>query len=211
MKRMLTGLLVLAVCITVVTGCKKDEKASASGAVVVNFYAHSDNEAMIKELVERFNAKNQGSIEVVQHIIANDDYDDKVKVLVAGTTGEMDALWIRTPAQIQQYIANNALMDLTPLAVETQLDLSPIKNSSLKGAMDGAGKFILGTLKVGIVITIVNILGGILIGIILRGEPMIEAIKTYISLAFGAYLLFQFPTILASYSVFIIACRETMN
>jgi ABC-type glycerol-3-phosphate transport system substrate-binding protein len=91
-------------------------------------------------LVNRFNAKNKG-IRVVQHIIANDDYDDKIKVLTAGTSGEMDALWIRTPAQTQQYISNRALVDLSPFAAESGIDLSPIRGTSLKGAMDSSGKF----------------------------------------------------------------------
>ncbi|MDR1971044.1 MAG: sugar ABC transporter substrate-binding protein [Treponema sp.] len=139
MKKLVLAVLILtAGWAAVAAGGRKD--TAQDGVVTVNFYAHSDNQAIINELVERFNAKNSG-IKVVQHIIANDDYDDKIKVLTAGTSGEMDALWIRTPAQTQQYITNNALVDLTPFAAESGLNLAPIRESSLKGAADSSGKF----------------------------------------------------------------------
>ncbi|MDR1107959.1 MAG: extracellular solute-binding protein [Spirochaetaceae bacterium] len=139
MKKLVLAVLILTAGWTVFAGGRRDA-GSADGTVTVNFYAHSDNEAIIQELVDRFNAKNNG-IRVVQHIIANDDYDDKIKVLTAGTSGEMDALWIRTPAQTQQYIANRALADLGSFAAESGIDLSPIRETSLKGAMDSSGKF----------------------------------------------------------------------
>ncbi|MDR2746121.1 MAG: extracellular solute-binding protein [Treponema sp.] len=140
MKKLVFVALILMLGWTVFAGGKRDAGGGQDGVVTVNFYAHSDNEAIIAELVNRFNAKNKG-IKAVQHIIANDDYDDKIKVLTAGTSGEIDALWIRTPAQIQQYISNRALVDLGSLAAESGIDLTPIKGTSLRGAMDSSGKF----------------------------------------------------------------------
>jgi len=76
-------------------------------------------------------------------------------------------------------------------------------------SMDGAGKFIFGNMKAGIFITLVNILGGIIIGTTLHGEPVMEAVNTYISLAIGAGLLFQFPTLLILISAVIFVFRAS--
>jgi flagellar biosynthesis protein FlhA len=76
------------------------------------------------------------------------------------------------------------------------------------GAMDGSSKFISGNVKVGILITAVNILGGIIIGTILHGEPINAAIGTYISFSIGDGLLSQFPALLVSTATGIIVTRS---
>jgi ABC-type glycerol-3-phosphate transport system substrate-binding protein len=131
------AVLAAAALVLWASGCSRQggspsAAAPGGGPVTVNFYAHSDNEAIVAAQVEQFNAANPG-IRVVQHIIPNDDYDDKIKVLIAGTSGEIDALWIRTPAQAQQFIANKVLADLGPYAAESGLDLEPIWNTALLG------------------------------------------------------------------------------
>jgi ABC-type glycerol-3-phosphate transport system substrate-binding protein len=113
--------------------------AGASGGVVINFYAHSDNQTYVDAQVAAFNALNNG-ITVVPHIIANDAYDDKIKVLAAGQSDTMDVLWIRTPSQLQQYVSNKALVDLSPYAKDAGLDLTPI-TTQIKAASDASGAF----------------------------------------------------------------------
>jgi flagellar biosynthesis protein FlhA len=76
------------------------------------------------------------------------------------------------------------------------------------GAMDGASKFISGNVKVGILITVVNILGGIIIGAVLHGEAVSEAVGTYISFSIGDGLLSQFPALLVSTATGIIVTRS---
>jgi flagellar biosynthesis protein FlhA len=85
------------------------------------------------------------------------------------------------------------------------------RESDFFASMNGAVKFISGTMKMGIVIIPVNILGGIIIGTTLNGEPMIEAVETYISLAIGAGLLFQFPALLISIPAGIFAYRMAVK
>src|SRR5690349_11698268 len=51
--------------------------------------------------------------------------------------------------------------------------------SQLHGALDGAMKFVKGDSIAGIVIIIINILGGLAIGVLQRGMPMGEAVQTY--------------------------------
>ncbi|MDR3276884.1 MAG: sugar ABC transporter substrate-binding protein [Treponema sp.] len=133
MKKFVLTALVLVLGLSFVACTRSAATASGSGEIVINFYAATDHVSFLTRMVETYNAQNPG-IQVVFHSIPNDDYDDKVKVLATGSS-EMDAFWIRTPAQAQQYISNNALLDLRPYIEAVGLDLSPIIDSSLPGAM----------------------------------------------------------------------------
>lgn len=75
------------------------------------------------------------------------------------------------------------------------------------GAMDGASKFISGNVMVGILITVVNIVGGLIVGVSLHSEPFQLAIDNYISLSIGDGLVTQFPALLISTSTGIIVTR----
>ena len=63
------------------------------------------------------------------------------------------------------------------------------------GSMDGATKFISGTVKVSIVITLVNIIGGLIVGTSIHGEALQQALSTYVSLAIGDGLVSQIPAL----------------
>jgi flagellar biosynthesis protein FlhA len=75
------------------------------------------------------------------------------------------------------------------------------------GSMDGSSKFISGNVKVGIFITVVNILGGIIIGVAIHGEPLSAAVGNYISFSIGDGLLSQFPALLVSTAMGIVVTR----
>ncbi len=79
------------------------------------------------------------------------------------------------------------------------------------GAMDGSSKFVSGNVKIGILITVVNILGGVIIGMVIHGEPLQNAIGTYISFAIGDGLLSQFPALLVSTATGIIVTRSVSD
>jgi flagellar biosynthesis protein FlhA len=78
---------------------------------------------------------------------------------------------------------------------------------SFYGSMDGASKFISGNVKVGIFITVVNILGGIIIGTVIHGEPIEQALNNYIAFSVGDGLLSQFPSLLISTAMGIVVTR----
>jgi flagellar biosynthesis protein FlhA len=78
----------------------------------------------------------------------------------------------------------------------------------LYGAMDGASKFISGNVKAGIFITAVNILGGIIIGVFIHGEPLNTAVGTYIAFSVGDGLLSQFPALFVSTAMGIVVTRS---
>ena len=74
-----------------------------------------------------------------------------------------------------------------------------VKESEFYGAMDGASKFIRGDAKAGIIITIVNIIGGITMGYT-RGMSVSDAMKTYSILSIGDGLVSQIPSMIISIS-----------
>jgi len=74
-----------------------------------------------------------------------------------------------------------------------------VKESEFYGAMDGASKFIRGDAKAGLVITAINIIGGIAMGYS-RGMPIANAIKTYSILSIGDGLVSQIPSVIISIS-----------
>jgi len=85
------------------------------------------------------------------------------------------------------------------------------KESDFYGSMDGASKFISGNVKVGIFITVVNVLGGIIIGVALHGEPIGNAVSNYISFSIGDGLLSQFPALLVSTAMGIVVTRAAAS
>jgi ABC-type glycerol-3-phosphate transport system substrate-binding protein len=134
MKKLSMSVILFAAASMIVFGSAGRQAAPpSSGEIVINFYGHSDNDAIAGALVAAYNANHSGS-RVVYHSIPNDDYDDKIKVLAAAGSG-MDVFWIRSPAQTQQFITNKALLDLSPYIQNSGLDLAPIRTSSLPGAM----------------------------------------------------------------------------
>ncbi len=81
------------------------------------------------------------------------------------------------------------------------------READFYGAMDGASKFVRGDAIAGLIITGINILGGLLIGIIQRGLPIGEALQTYTLLTIGDGLVSQIPALLVSTSAGIIVSR----
>ncbi len=75
------------------------------------------------------------------------------------------------------------------------------------GAMDGASKFVRGDAIAGIIITIINIVGGFIIGVFQKGMPIGEAAKTYTILTIGDGLVSQIPALLISTAAGIIVSR----
>ena len=79
--------------------------------------------------------------------------------------------------------------------------------------MDGASKFVKGDAIAGILILIINILGGLIIGIWLHGLGIEEAANTYFLLSVGDGLVAQIPSLLLAIATAIIVTRvsETQN
>ncbi|WP_248145442.1 flagellar biosynthesis protein FlhA [Microbacterium aoyamense] len=76
------------------------------------------------------------------------------------------------------------------------------------GAMDGASKFVKGDAIAGIVIVVINFVGGIIIGMVQRGMDAAEALQTYSVLTIGDGLVTQIPALLMAVATGMIVTRE---
>jgi len=85
------------------------------------------------------------------------------------------------------------------------------READFYGAMDGASKFISGSVKVGILITVVNIIGGMVVGMTSHGETWQTALDTYVSLTIGDGLVTQLPALLVSTATGIIVTRAVSD
>lgn len=83
------------------------------------------------------------------------------------------------------------------------------READFYGAMDGASKFVRGDAIAGIIITIVNIVGGLLIGMFQRGLDFSTAAKTYTMLTIGDGLVSQIPALIISTAAGIVVTRNS--
>lgn len=81
------------------------------------------------------------------------------------------------------------------------------KESQLYGAMDGAMKFVQGDAIAGIIIIVINIIGGVIRGVVSRGLSFSDAISTYTILTVGDGLVHQVPAILISVCAGLVVTR----
>src|SRR5579883_13150 len=81
------------------------------------------------------------------------------------------------------------------------------RESQFYGAMDGAMKFVKGDAIASIVITLINIVGGLIIGIAMNGMSAMEAVQTYSILTIGNGLVSQIPALLISISAGMVVTR----
>ncbi|MDR2368652.1 MAG: flagellar biosynthesis protein FlhA [Deltaproteobacteria bacterium] len=81
------------------------------------------------------------------------------------------------------------------------------READFYGAMDGASKFVRGDAIAGIIITLINIVGGFVIGVIQEGMSMESAATTYTILTVGDGLVSQLPALMISTAAGIIVSR----
>jgi len=82
------------------------------------------------------------------------------------------------------------------------------READFYGAMDGASKFVKGDAIAGIIITLINLLGGFVIGVFQRGLDLAGAIQVYALLTIGDGLVSQIPALLISTSTGILVTRS---
>ena len=83
------------------------------------------------------------------------------------------------------------------------------KQADFYGSMDGASKFVRGDAVAGIIITVVNVVGGILIGFFQRDMEITQALETYTILSIGDGLVTQVPSIIVSIAAGILVTRSS--
>ncbi len=85
------------------------------------------------------------------------------------------------------------------------------RESDFYGAMDGSSKFVKGDAIVGILITVINIAGGLIIGSTSGKMPMNQVVSTYVLATVGDGLVSQIPALLVSTATGIIVTRASSD
>lgn len=122
-------------------------------------------------------------------------------------------------------VAARFTLDAMPgkqMAIDADLNAGLIDDSEAKrrrrevaeeadfyGSMDGASKFVRGDAIAGILITAVNIIGGIIVGVAQNGLSIDEATRVFTLLTIGDGLVSQIPALIISTAAGIIATRNT--
>ena len=81
------------------------------------------------------------------------------------------------------------------------------RESQFFGAMDGAMKFVKGDAVAGIVVLVTNIVGGLVIGVLMKGMDVFAALRTYTLLTIGEGLVAQIPALIISTAAGILVTR----
>lgn len=85
------------------------------------------------------------------------------------------------------------------------------KEADFYGAMDGASKFVRGDAIAGILITLINIIGGFVIAVLMKDMSMADALRTYTLLSVGDGLVTQIPALIVSVSAGLIVTRASSD
>lgn len=92
-------------------------------------------------------------------------------------------------------------------AVKRREDLQ--RESNLFGSMDGSMKFVKGDTIAGLIITIINIVGGLCVGCLMNQMPIADAVSKYTILTIGDGLSSQVPSLLMSVAAGIVMTRSS--
>jgi len=83
--------------------------------------------------------------------------------------------------------------------------------SNFFGSMDGASKFVRGDAIAGILITFINLIGGMVIGVAINSMPFSKAVETYTKLTIGDGLVSQIPALIVSTAAGILVTKSGID
>jgi len=142
-------------------------------------------------------------ITIVQFIVVTKGAERVAEVAARFTLDAMPGKQMSIDADLRSGIID------TNQARELRLSLS--KESQLYGAMDGAMKFVKGDAIAGIVITVINVIGGLIIGMTMHNMTALQAAKTYSLLSIGDGLVTQIPSIMIAITAGIVTTRVSSD
>lgn len=85
------------------------------------------------------------------------------------------------------------------------------RESDFYGAMDGASKFVRGDAVAGIIIVLINIVGGLVVGVLQQGMEVADAARTYTLLTVGDGLVTQIPALIVSSAAGMLVTRSAAS
>jgi flagellar biosynthesis protein FlhA len=132
----------------------------------------------------------------------------KVITAGAGRIAEVAARFTLDAMPGKQMAIDNDLANGHISEVEARKRRTAVSDEAdFYGAMDGANKFVKGDAVAGLIITAINIIGGIIIGVAQQGLSFADAAESYTILTVGDGLVAQIPALLTSMAAGLIASR----
>lgn len=127
-----------------------------------------------------------------------------VQVLVvtkgADRVSEVSARFTLDSMNSKMFVIQNQMQSSSITEDEANLKIAQLRQEiDFYSAMDGSSKFVSGNVKAGIFITVVNLVGGMITGIMAGLSPMV-ALNSYAKLTIGDGLMSQLPALLLSFS-----------
>ena len=138
---------------------------------------------------------------LVQFMVINKGTERVAEVTARFTLDAMPGKQMAIDADLN----TGAISDKEAIARREKLQ----QESSFFGAMDGATKYVKGDATAGLVITVINIVGGVIMGVVRGGMSINDALSTYTILTIGDGLVSQIPSLLISLSTGIIITKAT--
>ena len=140
-------------------------------------------------------------IVLVQFLVITKGATRVTEVAARFSLDKMPNMFMAIDVEVQ----NGVITEVEAIQKRKQIN----EESQFYGNMDGASKFIQGDVTLGIIITLVNIVGGLIIGIAIRGESFDIALNNYISLTIGDGLVGQIPSLLISFATGLLVTRAS--
>ncbi|MEI6242036.1 MAG: flagellar biosynthesis protein FlhA, partial [Chlamydiota bacterium] len=138
-------------------------------------------------------------IVIVQFVVVTKGAERVAEVAARFTLDAMPGKQMSIDADLRSGIID------TQQARELRLGLN--KESQLYGAMDGAMKFVKGDAIAGIVIAVINVIGGLIIGMTMHNMSASQAIKKYSLLSIGDGLVSIIPALIIAITAGIVTTR----
>lgn len=136
---------------------------------------------------------------IVQFIVINKGSERVAEVTARFTLDAMPGKQMAIDADLN----TGAITDQEALQRRNKIQ----QESSFFGSMDGATKYVKGDAAAGLIITVINLVGGILMGVLMNGMDITDALSTYALLTIGDGLCSQIPSLLISLSSGIIVTK----
>ncbi len=127
----------------------------------------------------------------------------QVVVITKGATrvSEVAARFALDSMNSKMFDIENEVNSGTITAEEAAVKKADVRRESdFYSAMDGASKFVSGNVYAGIFITVLNLVAGLITGMVLRREMFVDAVSVYCRLTIGDGLLSQIPSLLLSFA-----------
>lgn len=140
---------------------------------------------------------------IVQYVVITNGSQRVAEVAARFTLDSMPGKQMSIDADLNMGLINQAEAKFRRAQIE--------KEANFYGAMDGASKFVKGDAIAGVLIILVDIIGGFAIGMVQKGMSLADAMHTYSLLTVGDGLITQIPALTISLATGIIVTRAATD